>query len=605
MTRKPKVSIIIPVYNGSNYLEQAIDSALAQTYENIEVIVINDGSNDMGATERIAKSYANKIRYYSKENGGVATALNLGIKKMTGEYFSWLSHDDMYYKDKIEKQIDFLEKQQYKKIFLYSNYSILRDGQITPVVHNHEMLLRKPKYSLLRGCVNGITVLIPKTILAEMGEFDEQLRCTQDYDYWRRIGAKYDFVHMEDVLSITRLHSQQDTVVSTKVIVESDALWIDMVKKLPNSEKIKLESTLYNFYFEMVQFLKTTPYTGALKHNEIELAKLEDELKSANFNPKVSVVIPFYNRIEKTLEALKSATDQSYKNIEVVLVDDGSTEDISKLEKFVIEHKNVKLVAPKQNSGPAAARNLGIKKSRGEYIAFLDSDDEFIPTKIEKQLAMMVKHNLNISYTSYTRRDSEQDVVLRDPGLTGIVVPRIISNCTIATPTVVVKRSILIDSNLFFDENLRIGEDTCFWLELAKHYEVLLVDEPLTVVNVDSSTHIRDNQALLLGIKNIIAYLLGDDYYSKFNYDISVLCNYFFELNNGVREKERDRLLTEGPVVSIKPTVPGHTQSKKGGVKASVKGSILYRATSKLYREGMSASIRAAINKIGSKSGEI
>ena len=102
---KPKVSIIIPVYNGENFLEQAINSALHQTYDNIEVIVINDGSNDKGKTEAIAKKYNDKIKYFYKENGGVASALNMALEKMSGDYFSWLSHDDLYYDDKIEKQI--------------------------------------------------------------------------------------------------------------------------------------------------------------------------------------------------------------------------------------------------------------------------------------------------------------------------------------------------------------------------------------------------------------------------------------------------------------------------------------------------------------------
>src|SRR5665647_567426 len=94
----PKVSIVIPVYNGSKYLGEAIDSALAQTYKNLEIIVSNDGSSDNGATERVAKSYGDKIIYLGKkDNGGASTALNAAIKVMTGEYFSWLSHDDMYY----------------------------------------------------------------------------------------------------------------------------------------------------------------------------------------------------------------------------------------------------------------------------------------------------------------------------------------------------------------------------------------------------------------------------------------------------------------------------------------------------------------------------
>ena len=95
---KPLVSIVIPVFNGASFLNQAIDSALNQTYQNIEIIVVNDGSEDEGKTEAIAKSYGDKIRYFTKENGGCGTALNLAIREMNGDFFSWLSHDDIYTK---------------------------------------------------------------------------------------------------------------------------------------------------------------------------------------------------------------------------------------------------------------------------------------------------------------------------------------------------------------------------------------------------------------------------------------------------------------------------------------------------------------------------
>ena len=111
--KNPKVSIVIPVYNGSNYLKDAIDSALSQTYNNLEIIVVNDGSNDEGKTKAIAEPYGNKIIYLEKENGGASSALNLAIKKMTGDYFSWLSHDDMYYPNKISRQVE--ELQNYDK----------------------------------------------------------------------------------------------------------------------------------------------------------------------------------------------------------------------------------------------------------------------------------------------------------------------------------------------------------------------------------------------------------------------------------------------------------------------------------------------------------
>ena len=105
---RPKISIVIPAYNASNYLAEAIDSALAQTYPNVEIIVVNDGSDDNGSTEQIALSYGDKIRYFSKENGGSSSALNMGIANMTGEWFSWLSHDDLYLPNKLERQIKYL-----------------------------------------------------------------------------------------------------------------------------------------------------------------------------------------------------------------------------------------------------------------------------------------------------------------------------------------------------------------------------------------------------------------------------------------------------------------------------------------------------------------
>ena len=90
-------------------MREAIDSALAQTYPNLEVIVVNDGSRDNGLTEEIARSYGERIRYFSKPNGGVSSALNMGIRNMRGEYFSWLSHDDVYEPDKIAKQVEVLQ----------------------------------------------------------------------------------------------------------------------------------------------------------------------------------------------------------------------------------------------------------------------------------------------------------------------------------------------------------------------------------------------------------------------------------------------------------------------------------------------------------------
>ena len=185
MSTNPLVSIVIPVYNGSNYMREAIDSALAQTYPNVEIIVVNDGSKDN--TREIALSYGDRIRYFEKENGGVSTALNQGIRAMRGEYFSWLSHDDVYYPEKIQTEIDALKACGNMAQAVYSGWDALimpnRSVEKYPQCINHSYLeigLLAP----IMGFISGCTLLIPKKYFQQYGFFDESLRAVQDYAKW-------------------------------------------------------------------------------------------------------------------------------------------------------------------------------------------------------------------------------------------------------------------------------------------------------------------------------------------------------------------------------------------------------------------------------------
>lgn len=211
----PKVSIIIPVYNGSNYLREAIDSALAQTYKNIEILVVNDGSTDRGKTERIAKSYGRKIRYFKKPNGGVATALNLGIKKMTGVYFSWLSHDDLYFPNKIEAQINFIkEKHLSDQTILYSDFALIDSkGRQYLTTSLKPIETGVIGALIINSFVNGCSLLVPKLAFQKAGNFDKKWWTTQDYQLWFRfIKAGFNFKKSPGVLVKSRQHPGQDSV---------------------------------------------------------------------------------------------------------------------------------------------------------------------------------------------------------------------------------------------------------------------------------------------------------------------------------------------------------------------------------------------------------
>jgi len=256
----PLVSIIIPVYNGADYMREAIDSALSQTYDNCEVIVINDGSKDN--TEEIALSYGNKIRYFAKENGGVSTALNLGIEKMRGEYFSWLSHDDTYYPNKIEKQINALRDCGDMTRIAWGDFDIfdentkqIRIKRFSEI--DNEKLLTDSIFPVLKAYTSGCTILIHRSQFQRIGMFKPELRYTQDYDLWFRMFREQKTVYINEPLYRLRIHSKQGTITeATKMRPEEVLLWLDFIRSVTHEEADRMFGNMYEFYRYMYMRMK-------------------------------------------------------------------------------------------------------------------------------------------------------------------------------------------------------------------------------------------------------------------------------------------------------------------------------------------------------------
>lgn len=210
MAFRPLVSIIIPVYQGADYLAEAIESALAQTYEPKEVLVINDGSQDGGATEAVALRYIQQIRYLPKENGGVASALNHGITHARGEYVAWLSHDDAFVPTKIARQVELLADLDPATI-LYGDVELMDEHSRPILVRSmHALEPQRPLFTMLVHMpVNGCTTLIKRSCFETVGLFDEQLRTVQDLDMWLRLARRFPFRYVNEVFLRSRQHAAQ------------------------------------------------------------------------------------------------------------------------------------------------------------------------------------------------------------------------------------------------------------------------------------------------------------------------------------------------------------------------------------------------------------
>ncbi len=215
--KAPLVSIIMPVYNGAKYLGEAINSALAQTYKNVEVIVVNDGSDDGGATAAVIESFGNRIIALHKENGGVSSALNLGVSKMRGEYFAWLSHDDVLLPDYLEKQIEFLNKNHITDNNTIVSCQVgLMDASGKSLYRPYKPMLGKKsgnevyEYLLSGGNICYCTMLIPRECMEKVPPFNTKFKYVQDKLYWKSLAKSgVSFWFYEEKLCLLRTYKGQ------------------------------------------------------------------------------------------------------------------------------------------------------------------------------------------------------------------------------------------------------------------------------------------------------------------------------------------------------------------------------------------------------------
>ena len=189
----PKVSIIIPAYNAESTIKYTLVSVREQTYRDYELIVIDDGSTDR--TVEIVRELADdRVKVFSYKNAGLPTARNRGIQRATGEYIAFLDADDLWTKDKLEKQIAILEANPEVGVVYSQTYCINSQSNVLyycdPVSFTGNVL----KELLLTNFLhNGSNPSIRKQAVATVGEFDSSLNSSEDWDYYLRLAALYPF----------------------------------------------------------------------------------------------------------------------------------------------------------------------------------------------------------------------------------------------------------------------------------------------------------------------------------------------------------------------------------------------------------------------------
>lgn len=263
----PKVSVIIPTYQRANIVSEAINSVLAQTYKDYEIIVVNDGSTDK--TPEVLKQFGDQITVIHQANKGLSAARNTGIRASQGDYIAFLDDDDLWANHKLETQIPILDSQE-KIGLIYSDMLFFKGQDVSE--NSYNKLYPTPRIQCLWNLfyLNYIpvpTVVVRRKCLDEVGLFDETLTSCEDYDLWLRIIAKFPVHFVNDLLasyrsSETSMSRNTERMLFNCLRVKEKAFNNPQIRQLPLSY---LDKCYYIYYLQLTKLY--------LKRGEREKAK--------------------------------------------------------------------------------------------------------------------------------------------------------------------------------------------------------------------------------------------------------------------------------------------------------------------------------------------
>ena len=408
------ISIVIPIYNAEKYLEECLNSIKNQTYQNFEVIMVNDGSKDN--SETICKRFSEddtRFRYFKKENGGVSSARNLGLDNVGGDYITFIDADDWIDENHLELLINSIKKNHsdivvssYKQfnnidVFYLRAYTIQEKYLLNfEKMNRDDFLTLFPKLMRANVCFNNAVAKLFRKELVKNLRFDNSIKYGEDLDFYFRLYLNVDSVsYVDEPTYVYRMHGDSTTSNFNQEHAEQElSIFKQMYEKI---QEIGLPSI---HYFNKLK--KLLELRMDFLENKVLLNEYLDFLKNSEEtvtypNTLISVVIPIYNVSPYLRLCLESIENQTYPHFEVLLVNDGSRDNSKDIcQEFI--HKDERFrYFEQENLGISAARNTGILNSNGEFITFIEGDDFVDPNYLEELYHTALKNDSEIVVASY------------------------------------------------------------------------------------------------------------------------------------------------------------------------------------------------------------
>ena len=419
------ISIIVPIYNKEDYLPQCLDSIINQSYTNFEVLLVNDGSTDSSGI--ICQEYAerdSRFRYIEKENGGVSSARNLGLERSEGAYITFIDSDDwvefnyleVLYNALRENNADvaissyksyYLDGKFYLRVYSSQEEEFLRIGK-----RNRDVFLEEfPKLGKLNHDFHCIASKLFKRELLESQKFDESINYGEDLYFFFNLYLKMQsIIYVKEATYIYRQHGTNITLNFTESLALQEIQIHEQILKSAESQGI---ATFY--YLEKLKYLVSLrieqfPYSDAIKNSETIVSEFENRVTYPQ--PLISLIVPIYNVANYLGLCLDSITKQTYSNIEILLINYGSSDGSKEIcQEFVNRDRRFHYFE-RENGDLSDARNVGIIHSQGEFISFIDSDDWIDPTYVEDLYKAALLNDSEVVVSNYKEFHNEQNVYL-------------------------------------------------------------------------------------------------------------------------------------------------------------------------------------------------
>ena len=421
------ISVIVPIYNVENYLRQCLDSVLGQTFKNFEVLLVNDGSSDSSGD--ICREYVEKdsrFHYFEKENGGLSDARNYGIERAQGEYLTFIDSDDFVNEKHLENlflasrltnadiTIGGFSRFENGTFWLYQDYfssdSLVSFTSAQAIQHLDSMFdVPFLNFSTAWG------KLFKRELFSEL-RFPYGKYAEDQFIIWKlylKARSIYTFNVDSYVYRINK--NGMSSVFSLKHLDYIEALE-ERIKSTKDLEgiDINLSFNMYRYVLQRILGqLEEHDYIDEAKEvrEKLELAEqgqypfLTDEVKEIeveNGGELISIVVPIYNVENYLRTCLDSIENQTYSNIEVLLINDGSPDSSGEICQEYVARDSRFHYFEKENGGLSDARNYGIERSNGKYLTFVDSDDWLNLTYVEDLYQAAIRNDADTVVSHYT-----------------------------------------------------------------------------------------------------------------------------------------------------------------------------------------------------------